>query len=112
MNRQTARRAETEPVENPPGVFRTTIAYNDQLMMCHILLKKGARVPIHKHAASQNGYLIRGRLRMIWEDGREFMAEPGSGWCFASNEGHGSEAIEESEALECFTPARPEYAPG
>lgn len=112
MNRETARRAETAPVENPPGILRTTIAYNDQLMLCHFLLKKGVRIPFHGHAAAQNGYLIRGRLRMLWEDGREFIAEPGSGWCFDPDVRHGAEALEESEAIECFAPARPEYAPG
>lgn len=111
MNRETARKAETEPVENPAGIFRATIAYNDQLMLCHFLLKKGVRVPVHKHDASQNGYLIRGKLRMIWENKREFIAEPGSGWCFDANVLHGAEAIEESEAIECFAPLRPEYLP-
>lgn len=109
MGRETAKRVETESVENPRGVFRTTMAYDDQLMLCHFLLRKGARVPIHKHSASQNGYLIRGKLRMIWVDGRELMAEPGCGWCFGSDEAHGSEALEESEAVECFAPPRPEY---
>ena len=111
MNRGTAKKAETKSVENPEGVFRTTMAYNDQLMLCHFLLKKGARIPLHKHVASQNGYLIRGKARLIWEDGREFLAEPGSGWCFGSNEEHGVEAIEESEAIECFAPIRTEYLP-
>jgi len=98
-------------MENPPGIFRTTLAYNDQIMLCHFLLMKGARVPMHRHVASQNGYLIRGKLRMIWEDGREFIAEPGSGWCFDSNVSHGAEVMEESEAVECFTPARADYVP-
>ena len=111
MNRETAKKAETKTVENPTGVFRTTLAYNDQLMLCHFLLKKGVRIPIHQHVASQNGYLIRGKLRMIWENGQEFIAEPGSGWCFNSNEAHGAEAIEESEAIECFAPMRPDYFP-
>jgi quercetin dioxygenase-like cupin family protein len=91
-------------VENPPGILRTTIAYNDKLMLCHFVLKKGARVPFHGHPAAQNGYLVQGKLRMLWEDGREFIAEPGSGWCFDSNE--------DSEAIECFAPSRPEYMPG
>ncbi len=111
MNRETARKDETEPVENPVGIFRTTMAYNEQLMLCHFLLKKGARVPIHRHEAAQNGYLVSGRLRLVWDDGREFLAEPGSGWCFPSNVPHGAEAMEESEAIECFVPLRPEYLP-
>jgi quercetin dioxygenase-like cupin family protein len=112
MIRETARRAETPSVENPPGILRTTIAYNDQLMLCHFTLKKGVRVPFHNHPASQNGYLISGRLRMLWEDGREFVAEPGGGWCFGPSERHGAEALEDCEAIECFAPSRPEYEPG
>jgi quercetin dioxygenase-like cupin family protein len=111
MMRETARKAETATVENPAGIFRTTIAYNENLMLCHFLLKKGARVPFHGHEAVQNGYLIRGKLRMLWETGREFIAEPGSGWCFDAHVRHGAEALEESEAIECFSPARPEYFP-
>lgn len=111
MKRPTARKDDTPAAENPPGIFRRTIAYNDQLMLCHFELRKGARIPLHSHVAAQNGYLIRGRMRMLWEDGRELLAEPGTGWCFASNERHGAEVLEDSEAIECFTPARPEYEP-
>ena len=111
MNRPTARLTESPAVENPPGILRRTLAHNDQLMLCHFELRKGARIPLHEHLAVQNGYLIRGRMRMFWEDGRELLAEPGTGWCFASHERHGAEVLEDSEAIECFTPARPEYLP-
>ncbi|HEY9593058.1 MAG TPA: cupin domain-containing protein [Spirochaetia bacterium] len=112
MARITARRSESEHVEGPAGIVRTTIAYNDEVMLCHFTLKKGSVIPLHRHAAVQNGYLVRGRIRMIWETGREFLAGPGDGWCFASNEGHRAEILEDSEAIECFTPSRPEYEPG
>jgi len=45
-------------------------------------------------------------------EGELFIAEPGTGWCFASGECHGAEVLEDCEAIECFAPARPEYAPG
>jgi quercetin dioxygenase-like cupin family protein len=111
MDRTTARARETRPVEGPPGIHRTTIAYNDALMLCHFHLEKGVEIPFHSHAAVQNGYLISGRLVLKWPSGRQFIAEPGSGWCFASNEMHGAAALEECEAIECFNPARPEYVP-
>jgi quercetin dioxygenase-like cupin family protein len=111
MNRPTARKQDSPAVENPPGVFRRTIAYSEQIMLCHFELKKGARIPMHDHAAAQNGYLVRGKMRMLWGDGRQLLAEPGTGWCFAPDERHGAEVLEDSEAIECFTPARPEYAP-
>jgi quercetin dioxygenase-like cupin family protein len=111
MPRVTARKSDTEQVESPEGVVRTTIAYNDQMMLCHFTLKQGSQIPLHRHVAVQNGYLVSGRIRMIWETGREFVAGPGDGWCFASNEGHRAEILEDSEAIECFAPSRPEYEP-
>jgi len=111
MSRVTARRSETKSVENPPGIVRTTIAYNDQMMLCHFTLAKDAKIPIHKHIAVQNGYLIKGKIRMVWESGKEFVAGPGDGWCFESNEVHRAEILEDSEAIECFSPMRPEYEP-
>jgi len=111
MERATARKSETQAVERPPGIFRTTLSYNEELMLCHFLLKKGVRVPLHQHEAVQNGYLIRGRLKMLWQSGKQFIAEPGSSWCFASNEIHGAEALEECEAVECFAPLRQDYLP-
>ncbi len=109
VERTTARTSETQSVEGPPGVVRTTIAHNAQLMLCHFSLLKGAEIPLHAHAAVQNGYLIRGKLRLIWETGKDFVANPGDGWCFASNERHRAEILEDSEAIECFTPSRIEY---
>ena len=109
MVRTTARKSETESVEGPPGIVRTTLATNDQLMLCHFFLRKGAEIPLHAHVAVQNGYLIRGKIRMIWETGKDFLAGPGDGWCLSSNEPHRAEILEDSEAIECFTPSRPEY---
>jgi quercetin dioxygenase-like cupin family protein len=112
MDRRTARKAETKPVENPAGIVRTTIAYNDRAMLCHFSMKKGSQIPLHRHAAVQNGYVISGKLRMVWESGKEFVAGPGDGWCFDANEGHRADVLEDSEAVECFAPSRPEYEPG
>ena len=109
MLRITARKNETKSIENPPGVIRTTIAYNDQLMLCHFSLKKGSEIPMHHHAAVQNGYLISGKIRMVWESGKDFVAGPGDGWCFNSDEPHRAEILEDSEAIECFNPSRSEY---
>lgn len=111
VKRETAKRSDIAPVENPPGIFRTTLTYNEQIMLCHFLLKRGAKIPLHHHEAAQNGYLVRGRMRFFREDGWEFIAVPGSAWCFDSNVAHGAEVLEDSEAVECFAPARPEYVP-
>jgi quercetin dioxygenase-like cupin family protein len=101
-----------ETVENPPGIFRTTLAFNDATMMCHFSMKPGAKIPLHNHEAVQNGYMIRGKIKFNLEGGQSFMAEAGSGYVFAPHEYHGAEVLEESEVIECFSPMRPEYVNG
>ncbi|HUV07288.1 MAG TPA: cupin domain-containing protein [Spirochaetia bacterium] len=96
-------------VENPPGIFRTTLAYNGETMLCHFRMKEGSSIPLHNHPAVQNGFVIRGKLRFIKKDKAGFIAETGSGYVFASNEPHGAEVLEYSEVIECFAPVRPEY---
>ena len=112
QSRRLARRDSCATVENPPGVFRTTMAYDARSMLCHFRLARGARIPVHSHPQAQNGYMISGRMKMVDEKGGFFLALPGTGWCFAPDEKHGAEVEEESEVIECFTPMRPDYAAG
>jgi quercetin dioxygenase-like cupin family protein len=107
--RPIARRKETALVENPPGILRATMAYNDQVMVCHFTMKKGSVLPLHAHAVAQNGYVIHGRLRMRRGSGEEFVADAGTGYCFSPDEEHGAEVLEDSEVIECFAPLRPDY---
>ena len=46
----------------------------------------------------------------IKKNGESFIAGPGTGYLFESNEHHGAEVLEEAEAIDCFNPMRPEYA--
>jgi quercetin dioxygenase-like cupin family protein len=101
--------ATSKTVEGPPGIFRTTLAYVDDAMICHFRLKKDAVIPMHEHAAAQVGYLISGRLRFIRPDHIAVTVEPGGSWAFAPHEPHAAEVPEDCEVIECFTPARPEF---
>ena len=96
--------------ENPHGIHRTTLAYNEETMLCHFRMKTGAAIPLHEHVAVQNGYLISGRVRFKFADGSEFIAEPGTSYAFDSHQQHGAEVLEDSEVIEVFSPMRPEYA--
>jgi quercetin dioxygenase-like cupin family protein len=96
-------------VEMLPGIYRTTMSYNERIMLCHYIMKKGAKVPLHNHDALQNGYVISGKLKLISEDGSSFIADSGTGYLFDSNEPHGAEVLEDSELVECFSPMRTEY---
>jgi len=95
-------------VEQLPGIRRTTLCWDEASMLCHFHQTPAARVPMHSHPAAQNGYVVRGRVRFFLDDG-EFVVGPGDAYLFAGGQRHGSEALEESELVEVFTPMRPEY---
>jgi transaldolase len=100
---------ENPSVEMRPGVFRSTLVYNTDQMLCHFHEKAGARVDLHTHVAVQSGYVLRGRVQFFDAAGKERVMGPGDAYLFNTNEPHGSVTLEETELLECFTPSRPEY---
>jgi quercetin dioxygenase-like cupin family protein len=108
--RKNAELEKLESVEKPAGIFRTTLSFNEQSMLCHFKLTRGSAIPLHNHEAVQHGYVLRGGLRFLFNDGKSFIATAGSSYAFDPWEHHGAEAMEDSEVLEFFTPMRPEYA--
>jgi quercetin dioxygenase-like cupin family protein len=100
---------ECKKVEMLPGIYRVTMSYNDESMLCYFYFEKGASIPLHKHEAVQNGFVVKGRVRFLQEGGKSNVMEKGDGYIFGSNEPHGSEVLEDTELIECFTPLRPEY---
>ena len=110
INLTTLEGAKTE--EGPDGVFRTTLAFGEEAMLCHFQANKGARIPLHNHPAVQSGYCISGKVRFQRGEGDDhFTAEAGSSYFFGPNEFHGAEILEDSVFVEVFSPMRPEYAP-
>ena len=101
---------EGTPVENPPGIIRKTLAYDDEAMLCHFDLHKGARIPLHSHRAAQIGYVIKGRVRFLAERPEDgFEVGPGDSYVFSADVKHGADVLEDSEFIEFFTPSRDEY---
>lgn len=101
---------QAKPVENPAGVIRKTLSYNDEAMLCHFSLEAGATIPLHNHRATQIGYLVSGRARFLAEDpADEFEVSPGQSYVFSRFVKHGTIAIEPTEYVEVFVPTRDEY---
>jgi quercetin dioxygenase-like cupin family protein len=90
------------------GVYRKTLVYNKNLMLCHFTLEKNAEIPIHSHIEYQIGYVINGKLKFITENG-EFIAKKGDSYIFDSNEKHGAIILEDSEVIDVFHPSREDY---
>ena len=97
-------------VENPPGILRKTLAYDDEAMACHFNLSQGAKIPLHAHRAAQIGYVVKGRVKFLAERPEdEFEVRPGDSYVFSAHVKHGADVLEDSEIIEFFTPARDEY---
>ncbi len=96
-------------VQRAPGIDRVTLTYDEDTMMCWFYLEKGAVLEMHTHVESQNGIVISGRINFLKGDGEVLELKAGDAYYFASNDPHGSEVLEDTELLECFTPARDDY---
>ena len=97
-----------QPIEALEGIFRRTLLYNDSLMLCHFTLEENAEVPIHSHKEHQIGYVIKGKLKFITENG-EFIVNEGDSYVFDSNEKHGAIILETAEVIDVFNPCREDY---
>jgi quercetin dioxygenase-like cupin family protein len=91
-----------------PGVFMKALTYGDNSLLCEFQLEQGSIIPAHQHPQEQTGYLISGRLRFS-SDEEDFIVEPGCSWNFKGGIVHGAEILEDSVAIEIFSPIRQDY---
>ena len=92
------------------GVRQKTLVYGENTLMTEFLLTGGSKLPMHQHPHEQTGYLVSGKLQMFIGD-QSFLAEPGDSWCIPGKTVHGADALEDSTAVEVFSPCRKEYLP-
>ena len=101
-------KGQISPKESPPNIFRRTLAFNRDVMLCNFEMKQGAQIPLHNHLHTQIGYIISGKVRFFTEDGY-FLAETGDSYVFNGYQKHGAEILEDTELIEVFAPCRDEY---
>jgi quercetin dioxygenase-like cupin family protein len=95
----------TEPA---PGIVRRVLANSPEVMLTEHTLKKGAILPEHRHPHVQLVYLLSGQF-MIEMDGQQFTIVKGDSFVIPSKTVHKVKALEDSVALDIFTPARQDY---
>ena len=78
--------------------------------MAEFLLNRGSILPVHAHPYEQTGYLVKGRLRLRIGE-QELEVGPGDAWCIPLNVEHGAQVLEDSVAVEVFSPVREDYLP-
>ena len=90
------------------GISIKTINYGEKSLMVEFILKKDASLPEHKHINEQTGYLVKGSIR-LFIDGKSKVLHPGDSWTIISNVNHKAEILEDSVAIEVFSPRREDY---
>ena len=97
--------------KNPlPGIRQKTLVHGQKTLMVEFRLQKDAVLPRHKHPHEQTGFLVSGRLDLtIGNETRQ--QGPGDSWCIPGDTEHGATALEDSVAVEVFSPVREDYLP-
>jgi quercetin dioxygenase-like cupin family protein len=93
-----------------PGIQLKTLVFGEKSLLSAFQLAGGNLLPFHSHPHEQTGYLISGHIRLT-VGAETFDAEPGDSWCVPGGVMHGAEIIEDSFAIEVFSPVREDYLP-
>jgi len=91
--------------EPMPGIKIKTICHGEKTLMVEFILKAGSELPLHTHPHEQTGYLIMGNIRLNI-DGKEHDVKTGDSWCIPGDVEHGAKILENSVAVEVFSPVR------
>ncbi len=92
------------------GIEMKTLVYGEKTLMTEFFLHKGFTLPLHTHPHEQTGYLVKGHLRFNVA-GEIIDARQGDSWCISGNVEHGAEILEDTIAVEVFSPVREDYLP-
>ena len=93
-----------------PGIGLKTLVHGERMLFVEFHLEAGSALPDHAHPHEQTGYLVRGRMR-LQIGGETFGVRPGDSWCIRGGVTHSTEALEDSVAIEVFSPVREDYPP-
>jgi len=100
--------SEATPVEMVPGIFRRTLNQGVHTMLCELRMTAGTAIPAHTHPHEQIGYLASGRFHFrLGDTWMELTA--GDSWCVPGGVEHEVEVLEDTIAIDIFSPPREEY---
>ncbi len=93
-----------------PGIKLKTLVYGEKTLFSEFRMEADATLPTHSHPHEQTGYLVKGKVRLtIGNETCE--VGPGDSWCIPGNTEHSAEILENSVAIEVFSPVREDYLP-
>jgi len=92
------------------GIQMKTLVYGKNSLLTRFHLKKGSLLPLHSHPQEQTGFMVSGKMK-LFIGAQEFIAETGDTWSIKGDLEHRAEILEDSVAIEVFSPLREDYLP-
>jgi quercetin dioxygenase-like cupin family protein len=96
--------------EVTPGIVRQFVS-GARVSVAKFSLARGTAVPSHAHENEQVSYVVRGALKFRFSD-RDVMVRDGEVIVIPGNVPHGVDVVEDSEAIDVFTPVRQDWIDG
>jgi quercetin dioxygenase-like cupin family protein len=93
-----------------PGIRLKSLVYGENTLLSEFRMEADSILPLHSHYHEQTGYLVEGRIKLTIGQ-QIFEAGPGDSWCIPGNTDHSAEILENSLAIEVFSPVREDYLP-
>jgi len=88
--------------------FSRKIIMGEKQSWQKVFIKKGQKVPLHKHPHEQISYVMKGTIK-FFVNKKEYIVKEEEVLLIPSNAEHGCEALEDSIALESFSPPREDW---
>jgi quercetin dioxygenase-like cupin family protein len=95
-------------VESLSSLIGRQLIVGSNMMVARVLLKKGARVPLHSHHNEQITYILEGALHFSI-DNREITVSAGEVLCIPPHMPHEALALEDTVDLDIFNPPRQDW---
>jgi quercetin dioxygenase-like cupin family protein len=99
------------PVETVNPLFDRQYIVGDRVMVARILMKKGSAVPEHSHHNEQISQILSGSMRFSIE-GKEIILSAGEFLFIPPHVPHAAVALEDTLAIDTFTPPREDWING
>ncbi len=98
-------------IESLNSLIGRQMVVGTNVMVARVLLKKGARVPLHSHHNEQVTYILEGAL-LFYIDNQEITVSSGEVLCIPPNMPHEALALEDTVDLDVFNPPRQDWLDG
>lgn len=95
-------------VEKVTEMISRKVVAGARQMLAQVYLKRGAHVPLHRHASEQMTYVLQGALRCR-VGSREIIVRAGEVLHIPAGRRHQAEALEDTFEIDVFSPVREEW---